>query len=95
MTKFHFGKYKDKTPAAVLKESGGEQYMKWLINPATKFNFFGDKGKGLKNAIYTVLGIEIKPSAPPKQKAEQVNVKEIIERYTDSIKTIQDLNGLF
>lgn len=91
MTKFQFGKFKDKTPDAVLKESGGEQYLKWLIDPATKFNFSGDKGKELKNAIYTALRIEIKPSVAPKQ----VSVKEIMERHTDSIRTIKDLNGLF
>lgn len=91
MIKFHFGKYKDKTPEVVLKEIGGEQYLKWLIDPATKFNFAGEKGKELKNAIYKALGIEIKPTKKP----EEINVKDIIERYTDRIRTIKDLEGIF
>lgn len=67
--KFHFGKYNNHTLESVFKKDKG--YLVWLINNRD-FNWFGDKGKKLKNEIYKILSlevpiIEIKTNSPPER----------------------------
>lgn len=106
---FFFGKFKDKKVSEVAKEKEGRQYMAWIVEPKTKFNFFGEKGQILKIAIYNELSLPIPLNNTPTVKTEKVYyktsevytteekyvVKANVENYTDKIKTIYDLKDVF
>lgn len=84
--KISFGKYKDKTVSEVIKDPDGKRYLAWIIEPSTKFNFYGEYGKKLKNQIHSALRVPIK---------KDLSDKELITNYTNNIKIVKDLNGIF
>lgn len=61
-------------------------YLKWLAE--SDFNF---KNKELERQIKSIWGIEVKETIPQKPK----NDKEVINNYTNNIKSITDLDGLW
>jgi len=84
----YFGKYKDKKVSEVIKEN--KSYLTWLLDQKD-FNWYGDKGTKLKECIERHLGVFIE-----KYKViNTINSKDIINSYTNSIKTITDLNNLW
>ena len=54
--KFYFGKYKDKTVLEVMKEN--KSYLTWILDQKD-FNWYGEKGKMLKETIQKNLGVFI------------------------------------
>jgi len=102
--KFHFGKFKDKTVEEVYKDKDGKQYMAWLVEPKTKFNFFGETGHILKGAIYRQLKLEMPPPAekpkieikqPPINNFNLKDTKELIHNHVNSIRSYKDLDAIF
>ena len=99
----NFGKYKGKSIKELVKDNQGKNYLAWLIKPETKFNFFGNEGKKIKEAIYEHL--KLTPTPPPQPKEDQVikdyqpssfkTHKEVIDHYINSKATLKDLNGIF
>lgn len=86
---FYFGKYKDKKVSDVMKEN--KPYLTWLLDQKD-FNWYGDKGTKLKECIEKNLGVFVE-----KYKVTNItnNSKDVINNYTNSIKTIADLNNLW
>lgn len=98
----YFGKFKGRTVTEVLREKDGRQYLAWIVEPKTQFNFFGEKGQELKDEIYRQLRLPIPVIAPPKVERKEYiptgnnyNTKDLVNNYTDNLKTIKDLDGIF
>jgi len=87
--KFYFGKYKDKLVSEVYKEN--KSYLTWLLDQKD-FKWYGEVGTNLKKAIRIVLGLEVLVESAPKEK---VNTKQLLEDYTNSIRTLQDLKDIW
>jgi len=101
---FYFGKFKDKRLSEVIRDADGKSYLAWIIEPSTKFNFFGQKGEELKLAIYEALKLSppttpkveiIKPPIPERIQSNFKTHKEVIEHYTKTIPRLSDLKGIF
>lgn len=88
---FYFGKFKDKKLHEVLKEKGGKSYCIW-ITEQKDFQWFGEKGKILKKAIYEELGLplEIEMKKQVVKKTPYQKPPNNFNRYTDNI----DLNNI-
>jgi DNA repair protein RadD len=87
--KFHFGKYNNHTLDSVFKKDKG--YLVWLINNK-EFNWFGEKGKKLKNEIYKILSlevpiIEVKTNSPQ----EKLSSREILEKHIPKIEDLKNI----
>lgn len=90
---FYFGKYKDKSVIQVMKEN--KSYLTWLLDQKD-FNWYGEKGKMLKESIERNLGVFIEEQKlPAKTSGKFENNRSLIQNYTDNIKTIVDLNNLW
>jgi len=96
---FYFGKYKGKKLTEVLKDKDGKSYLAWIVEPKTDFNFHGEKGNILKIGIYEELKLPIpKEKTPPKQNYQPTvkkEHKELLNNFTNNIKTFKDLEGIF
>jgi DNA repair protein RadD len=85
---FYFGKYKDKKISEVMKEN--KSYLTWLLDQKD-FNWYGDRGTKLKECIEKNLGVFVQ-----KYKINSVTTsKEVLNNYTNSIKTISDLDNIW
>lgn len=90
---FYFGKFKDKKVSEVLKEN--KSYLTWLLDQKD-FNWYGENGRKLKQCIQKHLGVFLEEEKAIINKSTNFkNNKELINNYTDSIKSISDLNGLW
>ena len=90
--KFYFGKYKDKSVADVMKEN--KSYLTWLLDQKD-FNWYGDNGRKLKQSIQRHLGVFLEEEKAVVKNFKVVDNKSILENYTNSIKTINDLKELW
>lgn len=98
-----FGKFKGKKLSEVYKDKDGKNYLAWIIEPKTGFNFYGEKGENLKLSIYEILKLPkpIKTRTESftqntfKANDEKSEVKQLIDNYTSKIKNITDLKGIF
>ena len=88
--KFHFGKFKDKKVSEVMREN--KSYLTWLLDQKD-FNWYGESGRKLKQCIQKHLGVFLEEE---KQVVKTfMSSKEIVNNYTNSIKTIQDLKNIW
>ena len=90
--KFYFGKYKDKSVADVMKEN--KSYLTWLLDQKD-FNWYGDNGRKLKQSIQRHLGVFLEEEKAVVKNFKVIDNKSILENYTNSIKTINDLKELW
>ena len=90
--KFYFGKYKDKSVAEVMKEN--KSYLTWLLDQKD-FNWYGDNGRKLKQSIQRHLGVFLEEEKAIVKNFKVSDSKEVLENYTNSIKTISDLKELW
>ena len=90
--KFYFGKYKDKSVADVMKEN--KSYLTWLLDQKD-FNWYGDSGRRLKQSIEKHLGVFLEEEKAIVKNFKVIDNKSILENYTNSIKTINDLKELW
>ena len=90
--KFYFGKYKDKSVADVMKEN--KSYLTWLLDQKD-FNWYGDNGRRLKQSIQKHLGVFLEEEKAIVKNFKVTDSKSILENYTNSIKTINDLKELW
>lgn len=90
--KFYFGKYKDKSVAEVMKEN--KSYLTWLLDQKD-FNWYGDNGRKLKQSIQRHLGVFLEEEKAIIKNFKVIDNKSILENYTNSIKTINDLKELW
>jgi len=84
----YFGKYKDKKLSEVMKDKDGKSYLAWIVEPKTNFNFWGEKGAILKNAIYQHLKLTLplpqkKEVKPPVVYEKRLNTGSPIERTSN------------
>lgn len=90
---FYFGRYKNKKVSEVLKEN--KSYLTWILDQKD-FNWYGENGYRLKQCIQRHLGVFIEEQKPPvKTSGKFENNRNLIQNYTDNIKTIADLNNLW
>jgi superfamily II DNA or RNA helicase len=82
---FHFGRYKNKTITQVMKEN--KSYLTWLLDQKD-FNWFGEKGKILKERIEQELGVFVKKSEP-------IGTNAFFQNYTQNIRSIKDLKNIW
>ena len=90
---FYFGRYKNKKVSEVLKEN--KSYLTWILDQKD-FNWYGENGSRLKQCIQRHLGLFIEEQKlPAKTIGKFENNRNLIQSYTDNIKTIADLNNLW
>jgi hypothetical protein len=71
-----------------MKEN--KSYLTWLLDQKD-FNWYGDRGTKLKECIEKNLGVFVQ-----KYKINSVTTsKEVLNNYTNSIKTISDLDNIW
>ena len=87
---FYFGKFLNKRVSEVLKKD--RNYLTWLLENKD-FKWYGNKGNELKICIEKHLGVFLEEE---KQVVKTfMSSKEIVNNYTNSIKTIQDLKNIW
>ena len=69
-----------------------KSYLTWLLDQKD-FNWYGESGRKLKQCIQKHLGVFLEEE---KQVVKTfMSSKEIVNNYTNSIKTIQDLKNIW
>ncbi len=83
---------KNKKVSYVIKEN--KSYLTWILDQKD-FKWFGEKGAVLKKSIQKQLGIFVDVSKVKAPQNNYNNNQNILQNYTNSKRTINDLNDIW